>query len=70
MLDFPDADLAHLAKLSDMADVSSFPEAAPLGLQAVGGVAGGLDIKNPTTIWLWRDVARNRWRFDRKAATS
>jgi hypothetical protein len=41
-----------------------------MGLQAAGGVAGGLDIKNPTTVYLWMDRARNLWRFDRKAATS
>jgi hypothetical protein len=70
MVDFPDASGADRITIANMGDTSSFPTAAPIGLQSVGGVAGGMEISGPTTVYFWRDVARARWRFDRKAATT
>jgi hypothetical protein len=70
MVDFPDASSSHKVTLANMADVSSYPNASPMGLQSVGGVASGMEISGPTTVYFWFDQARTRWRFDRKTATT
>jgi hypothetical protein len=70
MIDFYNASTANRITLVNMADVSGFPDALPLGLQAAGSVAGGMEISGPTTVWFWIDWARERLRFDRKMATT
>jgi hypothetical protein len=70
MVDFPDASTSVKAHLVDRGDVSSFPDAAPIALQTAGGSASGAMLSSPTTVWLWYDLARTCWRFDRKSSTS